>query len=109
MYCEYNGQTYYPKYSEDLVHAEVLLPENAPQEYKDLSVLWNSVENFETTSDAQLARMYKVKFPNEWTSELATEVVRDKFRTTRQCRRVCSEMINDISIPVPSRLFSSRV
>ena len=73
MYCEYNGQTYYPKYSEDLVHAEVLLPENAPQEYKDPSVLWNSVENFETASDAQLARTYKVELPNEWTYELATE------------------------------------
>ena len=35
MYCEYDGQTYYPKYSEDLVHCEVLLPENAPEEYKD--------------------------------------------------------------------------
>jgi len=33
MYCEYDGKTYYPKYSEDLVHTEVLLPENAPNEY----------------------------------------------------------------------------
>ena len=77
MYCEYYGQTYYPKYSEDLVHGEVLLPENAPEEYKDPSVLWNSVENFETASDAQLARTYKVELPNEWTYELATEVMRD--------------------------------
>ncbi|MBO6205453.1 MAG: MobA/MobL family protein [Lachnospiraceae bacterium] len=35
MYCEYDGQTYYPKYSEDLVHCEVLLPENAPEKYKN--------------------------------------------------------------------------
>lgn len=35
MYSEYDGKTYYPKYAEDLVHNEVLLPENAPEEYKD--------------------------------------------------------------------------
>ena len=62
MYNEYDGNTYYPKYSEDLVHTEVMLPENAPKEYEDASVLWNSVEMIEKSSDAQLARTYKVEF-----------------------------------------------
>lgn len=44
MYSEYDGTYYYPKYSEDLVHSEVMLPENAPEKYADPSVLWNSVE-----------------------------------------------------------------
>ena len=44
MYSEYDGTTYYPKYTEDLVHNEVMLPVNAPAEYSDPSVLWNSVE-----------------------------------------------------------------
>ena len=65
MYCEYDGRTYYPKYSEDLVYTEVMLPENAPVEYKDPSKLWNSVEMFETGSKAQLARTYRVVLPNE--------------------------------------------
>jgi hypothetical protein len=77
MHCEYDGQTYYPKYSEDLVHGEVLLPENAPEEYKDPSVLWNSVEMFDKAKDAQLARTFRVELPNEWSYELAKEVVRD--------------------------------
>ena len=47
MYCEYDGQTYYPKYSEDLVHSEVMLCENAPAEYADTKVLWNVIENIE--------------------------------------------------------------
>ena len=34
MYSEYDGRTYYPKYSEDLVHTEVMLPQNAPESYK---------------------------------------------------------------------------
>lgn len=77
MYNEYDGKTYYPKYSEDLVHTEVMLPENAPKEYEDASILWNSVEMIEKSSDAQLARTYKVELPNEWSYELATEVMRD--------------------------------
>ena len=47
MYCEYDGQTYYPKYSEDLVHSEVILPSNAPRDYQDPYVLWNAVELYE--------------------------------------------------------------
>ena len=77
MYNEYDGNTYYPKYSEDLVHTEIMLPENAPKEYENASVLWNSVEMIEKSSDAQLARTYKVELPNEWSYELATEVMRD--------------------------------
>jgi hypothetical protein len=91
IYCEYNGQTYYPKYSEDLVYAEVLLPKNAPQEYKDPSVLWNSVEIFETACDAQLARIYKVELPNEWTYELATEVMREFIQKNFVDKGMCAQ------------------
>ena len=67
MYSEYDGTTYYPKYSEDLAHNEVMLPVNAPAEYLDPSVLWNSVEMKESKSaKAQLARSYKISLPNEW-------------------------------------------
>ena len=77
MYCEYDGKTYYPKYSEDLVHNEVMLPDNAPKEYADPKVLWNSVEMFEKNKNAQLARSYKLNLPNEWSYELAVDVMRD--------------------------------
>jgi len=80
MYCEYDGQTYYPKYVEDLVHAEVMLPANAPEEYKNPKLLWNSVENAEKSSNAQLARTFRVELPNEWSYELATEVMRDYIK-----------------------------
>ena len=80
MYCEYDGQTYYPKYAEDLVHTEVMLPVNAPEDYKKPEVLWNAVENAEKNSNAQLARTFRVELPNEWSYELATEVMRDYIR-----------------------------
>ena len=76
MYCEYDGKTYSPKYSEDLVHTEVLLPENAPKEYADPKVLWNAVEMAEKSNNAQTARTVRMELPNNWSYELATEVVR---------------------------------
>ena len=76
MYSEYDGKTYYPKGHEDLVHSEVLLPENAPAEYNDPAKLWNSVEMFEKKSDAQLARTWRIELPNLWTYQLAIMFVR---------------------------------
>lgn len=91
MYCEYDGQTYYPKYSEDLVHSEVMLPANAPAEYQDPKVLWNSVENAEKGASAQLARTYKVSLPNEWSYELATEVMRDYIKRNFVDKGMCAQ------------------
>ena len=76
MYSEYDGQTYYPKYAEDLVHNEVLLPENAPEEYKDPAKLWNSVEMAEKGKEAQLARTWRIELPNQWTYQFAIMFVR---------------------------------
>lgn len=89
MYCEYDGQTYYPKYVEDLVHTEVMLPANAPAEYLDPKILWNSVENAEKSSNAQLARTFRVELPNEWSYELATEVMRDYIKRNFTDKGMC--------------------
>ena len=91
MYSEYDGKTYYPKYSEDLVHCEVLLPENAPVKYKDPSVLWNSVEMFEKATDAQLARTYRIELPNEWSYDLAKEVMRDYVTRNFVSKGMCAQ------------------
>ena len=77
LVSEYDGQTYRPKYHEDLVHSEISLPQNAPREYADRATLWNAVELSEKGQKSQLARMLKASLPNEWSYELAEEVVRD--------------------------------
>ena len=74
---EYDGQTYRPKYQEDLVHSEISLPAHAPKEYEDRATLWNAVELAEKSQNAQLARMLKASLPNEWSYALAEKVVRD--------------------------------
>ena len=102
MYSEYDGTYYYPKYSEDLVHSEVMLPVNAPAEYADPSVLWNSVEMREKSyAKAQLARSYKIELPNEWSYELATEVVRDYIKRNFVDDGMCAQFaIHDSENPI---------
>jgi hypothetical protein len=48
-----------------VVHSEILLPENAPPEYKDRETLWNAVELSETRKNSQLAREIIVALPKE--------------------------------------------
>ena len=48
-----------------VVHSEVLLPENAPEEWRDRERLWNDVEAFEKRKDAQLSREVEFAIPRE--------------------------------------------
>ena len=89
MYSEYDGKTYYPKYAEDLVHNEVLLPENAPEEYKDPKKIWNSVEMFEKKDDAQLARTWRIELPNNWTYKFAIMFLRELCKRLFVSKGMC--------------------
>ena len=91
LVSEFDGQTYRPKYHEDLVHSEILLPPNAPREYADRAALWNAVELAEKRQDAQLARMLKASLPNEWSYELAEEVVRDYVQRNFVDKGMCAD------------------
>ena len=88
---EFDGQTYRPKYHEDLVHSEISLPENAPKEFADRATLWNSVELAEKGQKAQLARMLKASLPNDWSYEVAEEVVRDYVQRNFVDKGMCAD------------------
>ena len=91
LVSEYDGQTYRPKYHEDLVHSEISLPQNAPKEYADRATLWNAVELSEKGQKSQLARMLKASLPNEWSYELAEEVVRDYVQRNFVDKGMCAD------------------
>jgi len=91
LVSEYDGQTYRPKYHEDLVHSEITLPPNAPKEYADRATLWNAVELSEKGQKSQLARMLKASLPNEWSYELAEEVVRDYVQRNFVDKGMCAD------------------
>lgn len=91
LVSEYDGKTYRPKYHEDLVHCEINLPENAPEEWLDRAVLWNSVELNEKQKNAQLCRTLKAALPNDWSYELAEETVRDYVQRNFVSKGMCAD------------------
>ena len=75
-----------------LVWQEVFLPDNAPAEWADRSVLWNAVEAAETTKESRLARMFVVALPVELNHDqqtaLLTEYIRQQFVADGMCADV---------------------
>jgi len=60
-----------------VVHSEVMLPENAPEEWNDRERLWNDVDTFEKRKDAQLAREVEFAIPREMTQAQGVELARN--------------------------------
>ncbi|ARP68337.1 Ti-type conjugative transfer relaxase TraA (plasmid) [Mesorhizobium sp. WSM1497] len=60
-----------------VVHSEVMLPENAPEAWRDRERLWNDVEAFEVRKDAQLAREVEFALPRELSQAQGIELARD--------------------------------
>ncbi|MGB3318277.1 MAG: Ti-type conjugative transfer relaxase TraA [Sphingopyxis granuli] len=60
-----------------VVHSEVMLPDGAPDEWRDREKLWNDVEAAELRKDAQLAREIEFAIPREMTEEQGIELARD--------------------------------
>ena len=65
IYCEYGGEIKDFSRKGHVIYSEILLPEYAPKEFADRSVLWNAVENFEKGSRAQLSREIEFSLPCE--------------------------------------------
>jgi Ti-type conjugative transfer relaxase TraA len=63
-----------------VVHSEVMLPESAPEAWRDRERLWNDVEAFEVRKDAQLAREVEFAIPREMTNAQGIELARDLIR-----------------------------
>ncbi len=58
---------------EEVIHSEVLLPPNAPKDYKNRETLWNAVEASQKSSNSRYARQFVIAVPNEWSREEAIE------------------------------------
>jgi len=77
-----------------VVHSEVMLPENAPDQWSDRERLWNDVEAFEVRKDAQLAREVEFSIPREMTQAQGIELARD----FAQAEFVDQGMIADLNV-----------
>jgi len=60
-----------------VVHSEIMLPEGAPERWRDQATLWNEVEAGEKRRDAQLAREMEFSIPRELSKADAIRLARD--------------------------------
>ncbi len=77
LFSEYDNRTKnYTRKQNEVIHSEILLPQNAPQKYLDRETLWNSAEKVETQWNSQLARKIIIALPKEIPTEQYDELVR---------------------------------
>lgn len=82
----YDGAIYDFRSKKNVLDTYIRLPENAPEKYTDetvdvrerLGLLWNDVEKFETSKNAQLARANYLALQHDFTMEQNLECV-DRF------------------------------
>ena len=67
IYNDYDGVQHDYTRKGGLVWEQIFLPEYAPAEWQDRSVLWNAVEENEKTKDSRLAREFIPALPVELT------------------------------------------
>ena len=61
----------------EVAYTEIILPEHAPEEYRNREILWNEVQKVETQDRARLAREWEVAIPNELDLDQAKTLIRN--------------------------------
>ena len=96
---EYDGIVHDFTRKGGIVHTEILLPQNAPQEFSDRGTLWNSVEKIEKSKNSQLAREIEIALPKELNREkqieLVREYVKENFVKVGMCADIALHDKND--------------
>ena len=96
---EYDGVVHDFTRKGGIAHTEILLPQNAPQEFANRSVLWNSVEKIEKSKNSQLAREIEIALPKELDQEkqieLVREYVKENFVKVGMCADIALHDKND--------------
>lgn len=92
IFNDYDGIQHDYTRKKGMVWSQVFLPEYAPEEWSDRSILWNAVEENETTKDSRLAREFVVALPielklQEWKA-LLTDYIRNSFVADGMCADV---------------------
>ena len=96
---EYDGVVHDFTRKGGIAHTEILLPQNAPQEFLDRGTLWNSVEKIEKSKNSQLAREIEIALPKELDREkqieLVREYVKENFVKVGMCADIALHDKND--------------
>jgi len=88
----HTGKRYDYTRKKEVAYSEILLPENAPQEFQNREELWNSVEEIEKQDNAQLYREFEMALPYELSRESKLAAAHEFFQN-----RVAEGMLVDWS------------
>ena len=89
---EYDGIVHDFTRKGGIAHTEILLPQNAPQEFLDRGTLWKSVEKIEKSKNSQLAREIEVALPKELDREKQIELVREYVKENFVKEGMCADI-----------------
>ena len=89
---EYDGMTHDYSRKRGIAHTEIMLPDNAPVEYKDRAVLWNAVEKIEKAKNSQLAREIEIALPIELSEAQNTNLVREYVHNNFVDKGMCADI-----------------
>lgn len=70
------GKTHDFTRKKGVIYSEILLPDNAPEDFKDRQILWDAVAKIECKNNSQLAREIEVALPRELSREKQIELTR---------------------------------
>ena len=91
MRNERDGKLHDYTLKQGVVHSEIMLPANAPKEYRDRKTLWNTVEKCERRYDAQTAREVQVALPVELSLEDNIKVVQEYINENFIDKGMCAD------------------
>ncbi len=93
VYDQRTDQYYDYSKRDDLVHREIILPSNAPNEFVDSSFFWNSVEAIEKNKNAVIARDVEFALPKELNRsthiKMVQSYVKESFVDLGMCAEFC--------------------
>lgn len=88
---EWDGITHDYSKKRWIEHTEIILPPNAPEEFKDRSTLWNAVEMAEKPGNAQLAREVELALPIELSPQERLSLVRSYIKENFTSKGMCAD------------------
>ena len=91
LHNEHDGTTHNYDKKAGVIHAEIILPENAPSEFQNREILWNAVERIEKRKDSQTAREVEVALPVEFELKEQLEVLRKYVQENFVDKGMCAD------------------
>lgn len=92
LYDEHEGKAHDYRRKKGVIYHEVMLCENAPEQWKDEEKLWNEVEASEKSEKAQLAREADFALPKELDEKQQIDLARDYVKRNFVDQGMCVQL-----------------